>query len=62
MTYLGQETDFVKSSYSLILFEAYFRNLLGALPPWNTLFEFLCGIFTSQNVINLHAVIYEGNL
>ena len=48
MTYLGQENDFVKSSYSLNLFEAYFRQLLGALPACNAFFEFSCGIFAFQ--------------
>ena len=48
MTYLGQENDFVKPSYSLTLFEAYFRRLSGALPAYNAFFEFFCGIFASQ--------------
>ena len=48
MIYLGQENDFVKSSYSLTLFGAYFRHSLGALSPCNAFFDFFCGIFASQ--------------
>ena len=48
MTYLGQDNDFVKSSYSFTLSEAYFKELLGALPACNAFFEFLCGLFASQ--------------
>ena len=33
MTYRGHKNELIKSSYSLTLFEAYFRDLLGALPP-----------------------------
>ena len=38
MTYLGQENDFLESSYSLTLFEAYFRHLLGELPACKAFF------------------------
>ena len=48
MTYLGQDNDFIKSSYSFTLFEAYFRHLLGALPEYSAFFECLC---------HLHAVL-----
>ena len=48
MTYLGQENDFVKSQYSLTLFEAYFIHSLGALSVCNAFFEFLCCTFASQ--------------
>ena len=48
MTYLGQENDFVKSSYSLTLFNTYSRYLLGTLPACNAFFEFLCRIFATQ--------------
>ena len=56
MTYLRQDNDFVKSSNSITLFEAYFMHLLGTLPECNAFFEFLCGIFASKNFLNLHAV------
>ena len=46
--YLGPENDFLKPCYSLTLFEARFRHLLGALPACNAFFEFLCGIFAFQ--------------
>ena len=49
------QNDFVESSYSLTLFEAYLGHLLGALLACNAFSEFLCGIFASKNV-NLHAV------
>ena len=48
MTYLGQENNFVKSQYSLTLFEAHFRHSLGALSACNAFFEFLCCIFAFQ--------------
>ena len=48
MIYLGQENDFSKTSYSLTLFEAFFRHLLGTLPVNNAFFELLCGIFGSR--------------
>ena len=48
MTYLGRENDFVKSLYSLTLFETNFRHSLGALSACNAFFEFSCGIFASQ--------------
>ena len=48
VTYLGQENDFVKSQYSLNLFEAYYRHSLGALSACNAFFELLCCIFASQ--------------
>ena len=44
MTYLGQENDFVKSWYSLTLFEGQFRHSLCALSVCNAFFEVLCGI------------------
>ena len=44
MTYLGQENDFVKSSYSLTLFEAFLRHLLEALTSRNACYELLCGM------------------
>ena len=46
---VGQDNDFVNSSYSLTLFEVYFRHSLShylhAIP-----FEFLCHIFASQKL------------
>ena len=48
MTQLGQENDFVKSQYSLTLFEVYFRHSLGALSACNAFFKFLRCNFASQ--------------
>ena len=63
MTYLRQENGFSKTSYSLTLFEAYFRHLLGTLPVSNAFFKLLCGIFGSQKFYNsiyyLRGVIFE---
>ena len=53
MTYLGPDNDFINSSYSLTLSEAYLRHLFGALPACNAFFEFLCGIFASQKFCRL---------
>ena len=47
MTYLGQDNDFINSSHSLTLSEAYFRHILGALPACNVIFEFLHSSFAS---------------
>ena len=50
MTYLGHDNDFKKSFYSLNLFKAYSRHLLGVLPASKAFFEFLCDIFAFQKL------------
>ena len=44
----GQENDFVRSSYYLILFKAHYRHSVGVLSACNAFFKFECGIFASQ--------------
>ena len=57
MTYLGQENHFAKSSYSLSLFEAYFRHLLGCVACMQCLFWSLCAAsLLHKKFINLHVV------
>ena len=46
MTFIGQDNDFVKTSCSMTLFEAYLSHLMGALPTCNAFFVLLC--FASQ--------------
>ena len=57
MTYLSQETGFVKPSYSLTSFEAHYRHLLGVLPACNAFFEILCGVFDSQKFYKLKSAV-----
>ena len=55
MTYLGQDNDFINSSYSLTLFEAYLRHLFGALPACNA-------FLLPRNFADFHAVWIVLNL
>ena len=58
MTYLGQENDFVRSSYSLTLFknsfilDTYWVHYLHAMPFLN----FCVAFFLLKDFMNLHAV------
>ena len=57
MTYRGHKNELIKSSYSLTLFEAYFRDLLGALPPSSASFWiFFVAVLFLKNFIKLYAV------
>ena len=62
MTYHGQDYDFIKPSYCLTLFEANSRHFLGALLPFNAIFEFLCVIFASQKFYNFTHCLGGGHL
>ena len=51
MTYHGHENDFVKSSYSLTLFETYFRVLLDVLNPCSSSFlNFFVALLLLKNL------------
>ena len=59
MTYRSHKNGLTKSSYSLTLFEAYFRDLLGALSPCSTSFWiFFVAVLLLKNFIKLYAVYW----